>query len=103
MRGLEALAFTTELTESTEKGMGQMPICRAKFKCVNVDRKGVDENSRDANADIRFEPVTCGSKENEEFFKWTPGGVIQLSCVNPAVNKQFEAGKEYYIDFTPAE
>lgn len=45
-------------------------------------------------------PVTSGSPENESFFKWTPGGKLELSTVNPEAAKQFVPGKQYYIDIT---
>ena len=45
-------------------------------------------------------PVYSGSPENEEFFKWTPGGDLSLSVVNPDV--EFEPDKEYYIDIIEA-
>lgn len=50
---------------------------------------------------IKLEAVVDGSEENDRFFRWTPSGQISMHCVNEAANKQFEAGKEYYVDFTP--
>ncbi|MDE2106306.1 MAG: hypothetical protein KGL39_54300 [Patescibacteria group bacterium] len=32
-----------------------------------------------------------------------PSADIRLNVVNPAASTQFEVGKEYYVDFTPAE
>ena len=43
-----------------------------------------------------------GSEENKEFFKWTPGGTVQFNVMNLAAAANFEIGKEYYLDFTPA-
>lgn len=40
---------------------------------------------------------------NKEWSKWTPSGQIQLTITNPDAYKQFELGKAYYVDFTPAE
>jgi hypothetical protein len=51
---------------------------------------------------ISLQPVVSGSKENESFYKATPGGKIELSTINPDAAKQFAPGKEFYIDFTPA-
>jgi hypothetical protein len=45
-----------------------------------------------------MEAVTEGSKENDEFFKYTPGGTLTFYCVNPAAAEQIEEGKEYFID-----
>jgi hypothetical protein len=53
--------------------------------------------------DINLSPVTGGSEENDRFFASTPTGTITLTTVNMEAAKQFENGKEYYVDFTPAE
>ena len=50
-----------------------------------------------------FEPVTSGSAENDSFYKWTPWGKLEMGTVNAEAAKQFEPGKTYYLDFTPAE
>lgn len=65
---------------------------RAKFVC----------SMKNENV-IAFNPVYSGSKENESFFRATPGGQIMLNIVNEDAAKQFEQGKEYYVDFTPAD
>ncbi len=69
---------------------------RAKFTVSSVE-----ENGKDAKT-IRLQPVYDGSAENKAFFKATPGGSIELYCVNPAASDQFVKGKEYYVDFTLA-
>lgn len=69
---------------------------RAKFKVTNIE-----PNS--GAVSITLFPVTDGSEENKEFFKWTPGGQINLGCCNPAATEQFEVGQEFYVDFTPAD
>lgn len=54
--------------------------------------------------DISLSPVSYqGSEENKEFYASTPGGNISLVTVNKAAAEQFIVGKEYYIDFTPAD
>lgn len=73
-------------------------MVRAKFKCVS---NKIQEYEKDVNLrNISLEPVINGSLENEQFFRWTPSGSINLGCVNPNANSQFEVGKEYYVDFT---
>lgn len=72
-----------------------MSQVRAKFACVKAE-KAYDSGHVD------LEPVIDGSPENESFYKWTPGGRIQLSVVNDAAFERFEVGKEYYVDFTRA-
>lgn len=56
-----------------------------------------------SGATVTLTPVVSGSKENESFYKYTPGGKIELSTVNPEAAAQFSPGKEFYIDFSPAE
>lgn len=48
----------------------------------------------------RFEPVVSGSKENEKFFKYTPGGELSLEVSN---QHHFIPGKEYFIDISLAD
>ncbi len=69
---------------------------RAKFKC---ESKTLTVNG----AQVTLVPVTTGSKENEEFFKYTPYGKLEVGTINPEAAKQIEPGKEYYIDISPAE
>ncbi len=52
--------------------------------------------------EIALTPVYVGSKENEQFFRATPGGQIILNIVNPEAAAAFEQSKEYYVDFSPA-
>ncbi|MDF2649570.1 MAG: hypothetical protein K0Q73_5375 [Paenibacillus sp.] len=44
-----------------------------------------------------------GSDENKKFFKATPSGKIELQIVNQDAGEALEIGKEYFVDFTPAE
>lgn len=52
---------------------------------------------------IHLSPVISGSKENEEFFKYTPGGTFQFYSLNQKAADAFVTGKEYYLDLTPCE
>lgn len=72
-------------------------MVRAKFIVDKVSKTRFDHH------EIELSPVTSGSEENKNFFKWTPFGKIVLGCINTDAVNQFEVGKEYYIDFTPAE
>lgn len=69
---------------------------RAKFKVTQLIK---NEGGFDT---IKLQPVTSGSPENEAFYKWTPTGEITLSTVNVEAAKQFELGRQYYVDFTEA-
>lgn len=75
---------------------------RAKFVVQRVVDSPYDSGENQGKEVILW-AVSCGSKENEEFFKYTPSGTIQLSIVNPTAAEQFEPGKEYYVDFIKAE
>lgn len=68
-------------------------MVRAKFECTNVSR-GVDSSS------ITLCPVVGGSKENAEFYRWTPGGSISIEIVRHETAQHFVPGKQYYVDFT---
>lgn len=71
-------------------------MIRAKFRC--------DEIAQTVNgSQIRLSPVTSGSEENANFFKWTPTGKIDMGIVNSEVANQFVPGKDFYVDFTPAD
>lgn len=69
---------------------------RAKFKCQSKTEHGNESVS------IRLEPVIGGSPENDSFYRWTPGGYVQIDCMNPKASEEFEVGAEYYVDFTKA-
>jgi hypothetical protein len=71
-------------------------MVRAKFKVYSVTDYG-DQGK------VVLEPVTHGSKENDEFYKWTPNGMIELNTVSKSAAEYFQAGKEYYVDFTITE
>lgn len=71
-------------------------MVRCKFKCTS-------KIQHEAGYEIHMAPVTGGSTENEKFFKWTPSGGLNFGTINEDAAKQFEPGKEYYIDITPCE
>lgn len=69
---------------------------RAKVTC-----NGVKDNQ--VSFSTVYETDEQKSKENASFTKATPWGEIKMGIDNPAALSQFEAGKSYYVDFTPAE
>lgn len=69
---------------------------RCKVRCESITESTNGHS-------VQFFPVSGGSKENEQFFKYTPSGDIRLSIVNPAVVEQLKVGAQYYVDFTPVE
>ncbi|MDP3625003.1 MAG: hypothetical protein Q8S12_00285 [Hydrogenophaga sp.] len=70
---------------------------RAKFKVASVTEQ--EGGLKTAT----LHPVTSGSPENEQFFKWTPSGQIQLGTINPASAEHFVPGRQFYVDFMPVE
>ncbi|QHP55023.1 hypothetical protein EH203_14950 [Pectobacterium carotovorum subsp. carotovorum] len=71
---------------------------RAKFSCHFI-QKADDDSYRV----VHMGAVTSGSEENQAWSKLTPGGQLQMHISNPAAFSQFEQGKEYYIDISPAD
>jgi len=71
-------------------------MVRAKFRVVEISQISAD------GMKLRLTAVTSGSPENEEFFKYTPSGSIDIGTVNAEAAKEFEFGKEFYVDFTEA-
>lgn len=88
--------FWPEIKKPVEQAAA-VPSVRAKFKCTGKSPNGEEGDQ------IQLSAVTSGNKENEQFFRWTPFGELTMGTVNPAASAQFEVGKEYYLDFTPAE
>lgn len=70
----------------------------AKFKCTEVTL-----NKDGEGAQVSLEVVISGSKENESFFYLTPFGKITMGTINLEAAKQFEVGKEYFVNFTKVE
>lgn len=74
-------------------------MVRCKVSCNYI------QTFKDGGSTIQFCPVYTGSLENEKFYKSTPGGScggFSFYTVNPEAAAKFERGKEYYLDFTPA-
>lgn len=84
---------------------------RAKAMCINktlTPHQKKDQTTVEA-AHLRFRAVnSCwGDKqdapENAIFGEFTPGFELTTYITNHEAHQQFEVGKAYYIDFTPAE
>lgn len=63
-----------------------------KTRC-KVTCQSVTENS--GGYSYSFDFVTGGSEENDKFFKYTPHGKFEFGTTE---EREFEVGKEYYID-----
>lgn len=77
---------------------------RAKFFVTEIKHAG--SPGSEPYATITLVPV-FGSygdgKVNESWSKYTPSGKLEMAVTNPAGIEQFEIGKAYYLDFTPAD
>ena len=75
---------------------------RAKFRCDGINKS---LSGRDEITTIVLNPVYSNdpNSENAQFWKYTPQGRVELGTINIEAAKRFELGKEYYVDFTPAE
>ena len=71
-------------------------MVRAKFKVT-------EKTQLEAGFRVRLCAVYgTGDSENAKFFKYTPNASIDMSVMSETAAAQFEVGKEYYVDFTPA-
>ncbi|MEU1275344.1 hypothetical protein [Streptomyces sp. NPDC005799] len=92
-----------------------MPV-RAKFLCRSVEQTSpepvdvmrYDSGSPEPTGEktwprtFRFNAVYDTSiPEDQRYAKYTPSGELKIQVDNPAVS--FEPGKQYYLDFTPAD
>lgn len=52
---------------------------------------------------VKMRAVMAGDgKGNESWSQATPSGELTMVVTNPAAYSQFEVGKPYFLDFTPA-
>ncbi len=71
-------------------------MIRAKMKVIEVNRN-ID------GGEVKLSPVTSGSKENDEFYKYTPGGRLVLMIINKSTTDLFNPGDEFFVDLTKCE
>lgn len=71
---------------------------RCKFR---VTKKEECEGSPITH-NVTLVAVSGGSEENKSFWKYTPGGVLTLSCIKPEAVAMFDVGQEYYLDISKA-
>ncbi len=75
---------------------------RATFKCFGINQTF---GSPDGSAEVRLVPVygTSDNPANAEWSKYTPQGEIKMLITSPSAIAAFELGKDYFVDFTPAD
>lgn len=69
----------------------------AKFK---VSRVTDYQWASEPTAEVEFTPDYAQGK-NADWAKYTPSGVIRLTCNNPAVLEQFQQGRAFTVTFDP--
>jgi hypothetical protein len=74
---------------------------RAKFAVTGIERPN---HRTDVPAVVTLEPRYDESiAEDQRYSKFTPAGKLEMTIDNPPALAQFEIGRQYYIDITPAE
>jgi hypothetical protein len=71
---------------------------RIKFRCKAVAER--EAPNHHPFFDANFFPVTDDCPENDRVFRGIAGGQIHLVGLD---KKEFEAGEDYWIEFTKAE
>jgi hypothetical protein len=75
-------------------------MIRAKFKVSRIAK--VDVGNGNWQEEVSMQPVYGTSDENKQWSKFTPSGELKMNITAEGAVGQFELGKEYFIDFTPA-
>lgn len=77
-------------------------MVRAKMHCQSIQTTdcGYGTQYQFVNFSTVYDP---NIPEDQRFQKATPCGDIKMQIDNPEALKQFQPGKSYYVDFTPAE
>ncbi len=70
---------------------------RAKLKVTSITDFG--GGVKRLRFDAQYDDAT---PEDQKFGKYTPSAHAAFRITNPAALAQFEVGKAYYVDFTPA-
>lgn len=87
MSGITRTKFYVVGKESVSNGQGALAGWKVKLSPIWESDAKVDGNA---------------VLENRIFSKFTPQGVIELFLTNPVAAERFEAGREYYVDFSAA-
>lgn len=75
---------------------------RAKFKVQSITTTAHWQKDKGHVGTVRLTPVVGDSEENKLFYEATPAGAIEIGTINQQALAQFEIGREFYVDFTPA-
>lgn len=75
-------------------------MVRGKFQLSQITQTSWGGDGRTLVFQAQYDP---DSPEDQRYAKATPTGRIEMQVDNPAALEQFQLGKTYYLDFTPAE
>lgn len=70
-------------------------MIRAKFNVQSITKHF------GGGVTVKLQPVTTGSEENKNFWKYTPSGELTMN-IHGEASDMFNVGQEFYLDFTPA-
>jgi hypothetical protein len=94
----------TTINQPTMNTPTPNPTVRAKFGCFSKEESlfgyGTD---RKIITKVTLSAVSGTNGENKLFATASPCGTLELGCLNKAAADAFELGREYYLDFTPAD
>lgn len=73
---------------------------RAKFRLDTISAHSWHANAKTLKFSAQYDMAI---PEDQRFADATPNGTFEMLCTNAAANAQFELGKAYYFDITPAD
>lgn len=77
---------------------------RAKFKCMNIKHGYVPKDAKNCAVTVEMIPVWTGEDGvNKKWSQATPSGKLEMLITEPKAAEVFELGRDYYLDFVPAE
>lgn len=76
---------------------------RAKFRVTEKNNRAPYNADGKPTCTVVLSAVNGEKAENKSWAKYTPSGQLTMSIDNPEAYDAFELGKEYFLDFTPAE
>lgn len=73
---------------------------RAKFYVTSIQHHHVGASDK-VCAEVKLAPIY--GEANKPWSEATPQGQIAMTITNPGAIDQFELGKYYFVEFTPAD
>lgn len=75
-------------------------MVRAKMMLVAVTENSWSRTARKLLFSAQYDSTI---PEDQKYALATPSGSIEMLVDNPKALEQFQIGKQYYVDFTPAD